>query len=70
MEIDCEIKKDFICALAKVVHSESFLSSALRLMDSDEKRKLIIEYLQENPAANKKDIEEKMFYLSIRKNPP
>ena len=64
MKKDAATEKEFIKVLSSF-QRKSFIVSALRLMDTDEKRLEVIKYLKENPDAGEKEVEEKMFYLSI-----
>ena len=66
MERNRKIEKEFIRRMAMHVQNESFIISSLRLMDTDELRINIIEYLKKHPTADRREIEGKMFYLAIR----
>lgn len=60
-----EIERQFIKALAQNVRDKVFIITSLQIADTDEKRKEIIEFLNDNPESSKKEIEEKLFYMSI-----
>ena len=60
-----EIEKEFIKALAKHVKEKKFIIESLVLIDTDNNRKKMISYLNNNNVLDKKTIENKMFYLSI-----
>lgn len=61
-----EIEKEFIKKIASVVQNEDFIISSLRLMDDDAKRKEVIEYINKHPKVSRKEIESKMFYITIQ----
>ena len=62
---DIEIEKKFIRKLASVVQDKDFIVSSLRLMDNDTKRNEVISYINKHPNTSKKEIETKMFYITI-----
>ena len=62
---DREIEKKFIRKLASVVQDKDFIVSSLRLMDNDTKRNEVISYINKHPNTSKKEIEAKMFYITI-----
>lgn len=61
-----EIEKEFIQKIASVVQNKDFIVSSLRLMDDDVKRKEVIDYINKHPNVTKKEIEAKMFYITIQ----
>lgn len=63
---DREIEKEFIKKIASVVQNKDFIVSSLRLMDDDAKRKEVITYINKHPNVSKKEIESKMFYITIQ----
>ena len=67
MERNSDIEKAFIKSIAQKVHDIAFIQSALNMMNTDEKRKKIIDYINKNPEVSRQDIDIKMFYISIGK---
>jgi hypothetical protein len=61
-----KIEKQFVITLTRFC-DKSFIISALHLMNTDEKRKAIIDYVINNPDVTQKEVDEKMFYISIGK---
>lgn len=45
-----------------------FITGALLLMETDEMMSELLEYLEANPDAKRRDIEEEMFFMSIKDN--
>ena len=60
MERDKELEKDFIRILATKCRDGDFIISSLTLMDEEEIRKEVIQYIHNNPQATVSDINEKM----------
>ena len=69
MRRDPEVEREFIRSIAMKVRNEEYIVAALHSMDSDEKRMALIKFLKENPDAGRREIDEKMFFLSIGKEP-
>lgn len=65
MERDRKIEKEFIKELANVEQNEKFIISSLHLMDNDLKRKQLIDYIKSKPNITRKEVETKMFYITI-----
>lgn len=65
MKRDPEVERKFIKSIAMKVRNEEYIVAALHSMDSDEKRITLIEFLKDNPDAGMREIDEKMFFLSI-----
>ncbi|MCR4924181.1 MAG: hypothetical protein K5931_09275 [Lachnospiraceae bacterium] len=62
-------QKKFVHALASHINcpDRDFLGSSLALMNTKEKRQIVIDYIQDHPDATKSDLEEVMLYISIGK---
>lgn len=65
MERDKELEKDFIRTLATKCRDRDFIISSLTLMDEDEMRKKVIQYIHDNPQATVSDIKVKMAFISV-----
>ena len=65
MDRDKELEKDFIRTLATKCRDRDFIISSLTLMDEDEMRKKVIQYIHDNPQATVSDIKVNMAFINV-----
>lgn len=67
MERDAKLQQIFIRAIADITDDKNFIVSALTLLDTDEQRVKLIDYMRTNKELTKKDLQKKMAYISVGK---
>ena len=65
MKHDKKLEELFIIAISEIDDNKDFIISALTLMDTDEQRRNILNYLIENENVSQSDLKEKMAYISV-----
>lgn len=62
-----ELQKKFISSVATVDCEKEFIVSSLTLMDTDELRSKVIEFIDKNPNISKKELQTVMAFFSVGK---
>lgn len=65
MKPDKKLEELFIIAISEIYDNKDFIISALTLMNTDEQRRKILNYLIENENVSKSDLKRKMAYISV-----